>query len=210
MPDPSGRRSGKQQRPPGVDALVHVGRVHVVGGVAGGDPVIEQIDRRADGRHGVRDHVPLCQRQSGGPGLRRGGRRFCRLFGCGGALRRGGLRGRGRHGLHGRQRPQRQQGGGQQGGGMGRYGFHLRFPLCAQQRHSFTIEETARGLCRTASQRGRKKQPGNRLVSCFPAVWLTACSVPAGKSSPVRARGEERCKNSPSPPGGRTRCGSAF
>ena len=144
------RRDAEPQHAPGVDALVHVGRVHVVRRVAGGDPVVEQIDRGADGADRV-GHRAF-------DGRKRCISRFLgRLFGgdlfgttisgaaCSGVAVCAGASARTASACPPASRA------------TARIGvvFMERLPLCAQQRHNFTIWENARRLCQFASRRGQ-------------------------------------------------------
>ena len=107
-------RRSELQRFACVDALVHIGRVHIVGGVAGGDPVIKQVDGGADGRNPVGNNTRFGQRGRGrgrgflcwryGGFLRGGGlHKFgnCGLFRCGGLFGRGRRKGYGPDGQAG-------------------------------------------------------------------------------------------------------------
>ena len=161
---PPPRRRRKLQRVPGVDALVHVGRVDVVGRGAGGDPVIEQVDGGANGRDRVLHHA--------GPRLRRGGR-----GGCG---RRGGWFGR-----FGRRLLRR---GGRPGGvrlfrrgGLFRGG--LRQCACGGQRQRGGRQgRRSQG----GGQGQRRQQRRAPFADCVHTVWSSSLRQ-GGRSSIIRA-----------------------
>ena len=102
----------------GVDALVQVRGIHVVGGIPGGDPVVEQVDRGADGGDPVGYDLSVGQRFRAGQCRGRLGERRFRCGSGQGFLRGGGLLGRGGQGRYGGDR-QAEKGGQQDSGQAG-------------------------------------------------------------------------------------------